>query len=47
MIYKVPGKNDAETYSNPSRTSKIVFFAEILNDFQLLTIFANSSILDV
>ena len=31
----------------PSRTSKIEIFAEVVNDFQPLTIFAKSSILDV
>ena len=45
-IYKVPGK-DAETYSECNQTSKMEFFAVIVNEFYPLTIFAKSSILDV
>ena len=33
-------------YSEPSRTTKMELFGEIINDFYLLTIFPKSSILD-
>ena len=37
----------AEVYSRPSRTSTMELFAQIVKDFQLLTIFIKSSILDI
>ena len=37
----------AEAYSGPCQASKTKLFVKIINDFQLLTIFAKSSILDV
>ena len=37
----------AEAYSEPSRTSTMEPFAEIVKDFQLLTIFIKGSILDI
>ena len=40
-------KKSKETYSGPSRTSKMDLFVKIVNSFQLVTIFAKSSILDV
>ena len=39
--------NISEEYSESCQTSKMELFAKILNGFQLLTIFAKSSILDV
>ena len=30
---KVPGKKDAETYSEPGQTSKMEDFVEIVNNF--------------
>ena len=36
-----------EAYSETSGTSTMEFFAKIVNGFQLLTIFAKSSLLDV
>ena len=36
-----------EPYSEPSRNQRWVFFAEIVNGYQPLTIFAKSFILDV
>ena len=43
----ITGKIDGETYSEPSRTSKITLFGEIVNDFHSLTNFRKSSILVV
>ena len=37
----------AEVYSEPSRTSTMELFAQIVEGFQLLAIFIKSSILDV
>ena len=37
----------AEAYSEPFKASKMKLFVKIVNDFQSLTIFAKSSILDV
>ena len=37
----------SEAYSEPSQTSKMEFFAKIVNGFQLLTISAKRSIVDV
>ena len=37
----------AELYSEPSRTSTMKLFAKIVKDFQLLTIFIKSIILDI
>ena len=39
--------NIAETYSEPSQTSKMEFFLIIVNDGKLLSIFAKKSILNV
>ena len=39
--------NIAETYSEPSQTSKVEFFVIIVNDGKLLSIFAKKSILNV
>ena len=36
-----------ETYLEPSQTSKMTFFAKIVDGFQLPTIFANKFILHV
>ena len=44
---KIETKPLPEVYSEPSRTSKVVLFAKIVNGFHLLTIFAKGSILDV
>ena len=43
----VPGKEDVDTYSEPSRTSKMELFAKIVKGFLPLTTFAKTSILDV
>ena len=37
----------SEAYSQPSQTSEMALFAKIINDFQPLTIFTESTILDV
>ena len=42
MIYCYPVE-----YSEPYETSKMELFAKIVNGFQLFTIFAKSSILDI
>ena len=39
--------DSTEAYSDPCQTCKIEVFAEIVNGFQLLTIYAESSILDI
>ena len=36
-----------ETYSEPCQTSKMKSFDKIVNGFQPITVFENSSILDV
>ena len=40
-------RNSSEAYSEPCETSKMDFFAKIINDFQPPNIFGKSSILDV
>ena len=40
-------QQQVETYSEPNQTSKMEFFAKIINGFQPLTIFAKRSFVDI
>ena len=46
-ISNIPGKEGVEAYSEPSWTSNMELFVEIVKGYLLLTIFAKLSILDV
>ena len=45
-MLNIPGKEDVEAYSKPSRTSNMELFAKIVKDHLMLTIFSKLSILD-
>ena len=47
LDYSVECAQTPEAYSEPSGTSKMEFFAKIVNGWKPLTIFAKSSILDI